>query len=671
MAKIFGKESVAEWDACNYCLDALFEAKQLDEFGKLFNEVETFKSYSNMEGTFGFFQISHTYKAGALYHLHNNLYASSVAQIFEFLVNGYKDVDVQDVLELRSLLNYAGYSQILAENPAAALKHFSNQLEIDRKYAREVFSFLPENLRSAYWGKNRAVMNRFFTLNRTGSLTLEGGKVTALTTEPADDETGELLYDGSLLNKGIMLQAVVSLQRILARSGNEHLMKLNDELTKIRHIQSAKPLTTEQANHAEYIERQLIKGSKQYGDFMNFANIRWQDIRNSLKDNEVAIEFVSSTDEGVEYYSAEILRKDFSRPKHIFLFGCKEGENIFNREDIYNSNFLNLKVWKRILKYVNPGETIYFSPAGILYGVAIENAKCGPEERISTLYNPVRLSSTREITLNDTESSKGEIVLYGGLDYDMNTEDMQMMAEASGFRGAGNGDSNIQRIAWNYLPGTYDEVQTITSYLKQGKKGNVSVYSGIEGTEENFKNISKKSINTLHIATHGFALKDTNATNSSLNSDYITADNSMSNCGLLLSGGNNGWLFPELIPEGVEDGILTAKEIASLDFSDTDLVILSACQTGLGQTSGEGVYGLQRAFKLAGANTIVMSLAEVHDDATRLLMTQFHRHLQNGLTKRSAFAKAQEAVKEASFNIDGEVIPGSDPRFWAPFVILD
>ncbi|MBO4243995.1 MAG: CHAT domain-containing protein, partial [Bacteroidales bacterium] len=114
------------------------------------------------------------------------------------------------------------------------------------------------------------------------------------------------------------------------------------------------------------------------------------------------------------------------------------------------------------------------------------------------------------------------------------------------------------------------------------------------------------------------------------------------------------------IPEG-GDGILTAKEISRLDFRGLDLVVLSACQSGLGEVTGEGVFGLQRGFKKAGAQTIVMSLWNVNDDATQLLMTEFFKNLTAGHSKREAFVMAQSQVRKKY----------PHPAMWAAFVMVD
>jgi CHAT domain-containing protein len=130
--------------------------------------------------------------------------------------------------------------------------------------------------------------------------------------------------------------------------------------------------------------------------------------------------------------------------------------------------------------------------------------------------------------------------------------------------------------------------------------------------------------------------------------------------------GANHILEGEELPNNVEDGILTAKEIADVDLRGLDLVVLSACQTGLGDISqGEGVFGLQRGFKKAGAKTILMSLWKVNDDATQILMTQFYKNWLSGQSKRQALLSAQKHLRE----VDGGIY--NEPKYWAAFILLD
>ena len=119
------------------------------------------------------------------------------------------------------------------------------------------------------------------------------------------------------------------------------------------------------------------------------------------------------------------------------------------------------------------------------------------------------------------------------------------------------------------------------------------------------------------------------------------------------------------IPEDIEDGILTAKELSKLDLSNLNLAILSACQTGLGEIVGDGVFGLQRGFKKAGAQTLLMSLWKVDDTATLLLMTEFYNKLINGNSKKQSLYKAQQYLRTYQNGVYDK------PEYWAAFIMLD
>ena len=141
-------------------------------------------------------------------------------------------------------------------------------------------------------------------------------------------------------------------------------------------------------------------------------------------------------------------------------------------------------------------------------------------------------------------------------------------------------------------------------------------------------------------------------------------DKALTRSGLLMAGVNV--LKDQDLPMEADDGILTAQEISRLDLRGLDLVVLSACKTGNGDINqGEGVFGLQRGFKKAGAQTLVMSLWEVADDATQILMTCFYNNLLAGLSKRSAFREAQQYLRTCNGGIYDH------PQFWAAFVLLD
>ncbi|HRH36560.1 MAG TPA: CHAT domain-containing protein, partial [Catalimonadaceae bacterium] len=197
------------------------------------------------------------------------------------------------------------------------------------------------------------------------------------------------------------------------------------------------------------------------------------------------------------------------------------------------------------------------------------------------------------------------------------------------------------------LPGTKVEVDKIASILDAGG-WEVKSHTGAGALEQNIKESYKPRL--LHIATHGFFQADTtNGSNPLLRSGLM-----LTGAGSTLKGEKN---------ETGEDGILTAYEAMNLNLDNTDLVVLSACETGLGEIkNGEGVYGLQRAFKVAGAKSIIMSLWKVSDQATQELMVSFYRHWLGKLNigKRAAFLAAQKELK-AKY---------SNPYYWGAFVMV-
>jgi CHAT domain-containing protein len=211
------------------------------------------------------------------------------------------------------------------------------------------------------------------------------------------------------------------------------------------------------------------------------------------------------------------------------------------------------------------------------------------------------------------------------------------------------------------LPGTKTEIETIQALL-QKQEVNLQTYLYNEATEQKLKGLVNPAL--LHIATHGFFLadvKDDQAESrnfAGMESGRIKS-NPLLRSGLVFAGAQQ-ILTGASAPEG-EDGILTAYEGMNLDLDKTEMVVMSACETGLGVSSnGEGVYGLQRAFQVAGAKSVLMSLWTVSDEATQKLMTAFYQNWMNGKTPREAFRDAQLSLR-ASY---------PQPYFWGAFVMV-
>lgn len=219
--------------------------------------------------------------------------------------------------------------------------------------------------------------------------------------------------------------------------------------------------------------------------------------------------------------------------------------------------------------------------------------------------------------------------------------------------------SEYGKSGFKDLRNTKDEVKKIEKTLEDNGFA-VKAYSGSKGNAESFVALSGKSSSIVHIATHGFYYTPDEAKDNDYLRGYTDA---MSLSGLVFAGGNAAWLGKKY-SDGVLGGVLTAKDIANLDFKGTELMVLSACKTGQGKVTAEGVFGLQRAFKKAGVGTIIMSLWNVDDKVTSEFMTTFYECLadkNNVWNKRKAFEQAKEIIRKKY----------PDPFHWAAFVMLD
>ena len=212
---------------------------------------------------------------------------------------------------------------------------------------------------------------------------------------------------------------------------------------------------------------------------------------------------------------------------------------------------------------------------------------------------------------------------------------------------------------WNNLPGTAEEVKRISQLFETHKISTIS-YLQEESSEENLKSLDGRAPRILHVATHGFFLPelDKKDKDKSTNS-YSLADDPLLRSGLVLAGGNYVWTGRSPL-NGIEDGIVTAYEISRLNLSNTDLVVLSACETALGDVKGsEGVFGLQRSFKMASVKNLVVSLWQVPDKETVDLMTVFYTYRMAGKDIAASFYLAQ-----------GDMRKKYPPFYWAAFVLV-
>ena len=505
-------------------------------------------------------------------------------------------------------------------------------------------------------------------------------------------EFTDIAYNSTLIYKGVLLDTETELEKLISESkDNESLILLKERkkleerinilLTNALHnfssdIDSLRILS-------ENLEYQLIEKSQIYGDFTKNISIDLKQVQNSLQENEMALEFISfPINSDSIMYCALTLKKEYDVPHMIPLFEAKQLSKILPK-NYYTSTAISQLVWKPLEKELSGVNNIYFAPDGELYNIAIESLRhFNDKGYLFDKWNFYRVSSTRELVKVRRKKNNPNVVLYGGLDYDANVSDTisHVIDDYSLYTSTRSIlDSIGLNRGYGPLTATLPEVLQIDSLYSTVNIPS-TLYVGQDGTESSFKQLSGKGISNLHIATHGFYWKESELKNNSdlRNFSFITGDNqpihiedkAMTRSGLLFSGAN-AILSGDTITDCHEDGILTAQEISTLDFRGLDLLVLSACQTGLGEIKGDGVFGLQRGFKKAGAQTIIMSLWNVDDNATQMLMTEFYKNLISGLSKRESFIKAQNAVRNFKGIINGESRDFSNPKYWAAFIMLD
>ncbi len=214
---------------------------------------------------------------------------------------------------------------------------------------------------------------------------------------------------------------------------------------------------------------------------------------------------------------------------------------------------------------------------------------------------------------------------------------------------------------WNGLSGTLVEVESIQKEF-QNVKIATTLLTGEYAIEESFKSLSSNSPTIIHIATHGFYFaNDLNKNNTlEVGGNFKNNKNPLFRSGLIMAGANRAWIGNKAI-EGVDDGILTAFEVSNLDLSNTKLVVLSACETGLGEIKGsEGVYGLQRAFKMAGVDYLIITLWEIQDEVTVEFMSSFYKKWLKSNDIHEAFKFAQDEMRKKY-----------EANYWGAFVLVE
>lgn len=492
------------------------------------------------------------------------------------------------------------------------------------------------------------------------------------------DSFSRSCYDALILSKAFLLESERSLFDVVRNEGTDEDMRDYMRLTLMKNqIKEWKKNYAHNADsilnmsqRADQLSARLAERCHSLGNITGFMDIDYAAVKQAMKPNDVLLDFTDYVSETMgRKYAAYIINKEDEYPLLKYLFAERQIDSLgIIRPDMYYDNdyapdVLKL-LWEPLKEHISEGATVYYVPSQLLFQVSLESLPLADGTLLGSHYNFVRLSSARELVKAQSSTLSANprsAVLYGGLQYDL--QPTAMIEEAKKYELPDllvmRGDMLRGDSVFRELPGSKQEILQIESLLK-ANKWEVTPRIGMEGTEESFLSMHCKAPQVLQIATHGFYYTPERAETV----DYLKGySDAMMLSGIVLSGGNAAWRGKKL-PNGVLGGILTANNIARLDLSGTEMVVLSACQSGQGKVTSEGLYGLQRAFKKAGVDTIIMALWNVSDKVATEFMITFYEQLTSQKcqwNKRKAFEQARSIIRDQY----------PEPFLWAAFVMLD
>jgi CHAT domain-containing protein len=535
------------------------------------------------------------------------------------------------------------------------------------EFVKKYFPALSERQKGEFW---KLIKNEFEFYNSV-----------AIVMKDQEPELISNIYNFTLNIKALLLSSSVKVkERIMSSKDTLLINKFESWNSQKELLTSALSMNEEQRKNSEVditllekdieaLERELSEKSELFAKNYEKTEYTWDKVKAALAPNEYAVEIIrfrkfNTSFSDTIYYGAMIISQETKKNPELVLL--KNGQELdskylkyyrncikFNIEDQYSYEML----WKPVKSFIKDDATVFLSGEGVYNQINLEAIPTPDGSFIINKNDIILLSNTRELLRRNSvkvKSAENTVQLFGNPNYYSKTQ--RTDSDSSSIAGLTRGGELTHKF--KQLPGAEQEVVELNALL-ESKGWKPQIFLDVNATEEKIKNLKNPKV--FHIATHGFFMEDVKESNDEEMEEDKTAQNPLLRSGLLLKDGGLRVANNNVYEFNSEEGILTAYEAMNLNFDNTELVVLSACETGLGEVQlGEGVYGLQRAFLVAGASNIIMSLFKVNDEVTKELMTTFYTKWIETGNKRKSFIEAKKAIK-AKYG---------KPIYWGAFVMI-
>ncbi|MEQ1638642.1 MAG: tetratricopeptide repeat protein [Methylococcales bacterium] len=426
----------------------------------------------------------------------------------------------------------------------------------------------------------------------------------------------------------------------------------NLERELIQHLSSFKRNITEVAP-AQVLEKLSLEQS-----LVDFQVYKAYDFKSRRYGSEQVIAIVANHQHGIQLIKlGDLAPIDQAIQRYRKLVTTVQSHSLRQTaQELYE------RLWAPLPAFVHDSASVYLVPDGPLHLLPFKALQDKNEQYLGVKQNLLTLSSARDLVLAPDNAPSSNATIFAAPDFGK--------AEGSTTNKKSNRGIELSHIYFNDLPATLDEGKQIAALISQKQNAKPPrLFLHREANEAEVNAVHSPQI--LHLATHGFFLEDQKTDDKAQANSFISLgeshlpyrENPLVRSGLALADANLGIKGKQrLQATDNNDGILTALEVLNLDLQGTDLVTLSACETGVGDIkTGEGVYSLNRAFQEAGAKAVLSTLWKVKDQPTGIFMQKFYSRYLNGTPPQQALqATQQEFIQDPQYSL---------PYFWAGFVL--